>query len=85
MDLRHDETSRRFTLATAQGEAVLEYTNDGNRVDFTHTFVPSTLRGQGIAEKLVRAGLSWAKERGLGVDASCSYVTAFLQRHPELG
>ena len=48
---------------------------------FTHTFVPDAMRGKGVAEMLVRAGLAGARERGRSVVAECSYVARFIERH----
>ena len=48
-------------------------------VVITFTFVPESLRGQGIAEKLVRTGLAWAREQGYQIEASCWYVRRFLR------
>lgn len=49
-------------------------------IDFKSTFVPNELRGKGIAEQLVRAGLSWAKDQGYKIETSCWYVEKFLRR-----
>src|SRR5690606_25189677 len=76
----HDERAQRFSLATEAGEAGLEYQRRLRQVNFTHTFVPPALRGQGVAEILVRAGLAWARQQGLAVEADCSYVARFLDR-----
>ena len=76
----HEAEQSRFILAVGSSEAVLEYTwiNEG-AVDFCHTFVPKEGRGSGVAEKLVRAGLVWAKQQSLQIQASCWYVKKFLQ------
>lgn len=81
MDVTHDTAGHRFLIRTETGEAVLEYTADENPIVFTHTFVPPALRGQGIAEKLVRTGLAWARETGRPITATCSYVARFLERN----
>jgi predicted GNAT family acetyltransferase len=52
-------------------------------VVFTHTFVPPELRGRGLAEKLVRAGLDWTRAQGFRAVPQCSYVDAYIRRHPE--
>ncbi len=52
---------------------------DNNTIDFTHTFVPFRVRGQGHAEALVEVGLSWAKQQGYEIQASCWYVEKFLK------
>ena len=84
MNPHHDQAARRFTLTFPEGEARLDYDRPTDkRVVFTHTFVPSTLRGRGLAEALVRCGLTWARSQGLVIETSCSYVAVFLERHPE--
>ena len=82
--VHHDTARGAFTVREDGTEAVLEYTrSDASTVAFVHTLVPPALRGRGIAERLVTAGLSWAREQRLSVTAQCSYVAGFLERHPE--
>jgi hypothetical protein len=82
--VRHNPAQHRFEAIVDGRLAVAEYSLGGSQVFFTHTFVPPELRGRGLAEKLVRAGLDWARAEGRRVVPQCSYVAAFLQRHPEL-
>jgi predicted GNAT family acetyltransferase len=82
MELTHHENARRFVLPTPHGDAVLEYTRTADEISITHTFVPSELRGQGVADKLMRAAIAWAREQRLHVTASCSYAAIWLERHP---
>jgi len=80
MDIQHDIERQRFVLQTDGGEATLEYRLlPGNGIDFSHTFVPPALRGRGIAEKLVRTGLSWARSQEYEIRASCWYVQRFIR------
>jgi uncharacterized protein len=82
--VRHDPVRGAFLVVEDGAESVLEYVASGpSAVAFVHTFVPPALRGRGIAERLVAAGLTWARAQGLRVIASCSYVAAYLGRHPE--
>ncbi len=84
MDVTHDANRHCFQISQPEGEAVLEYVPTGSRqVTFTHTFVPPALRGRGLAEALVKAGLAWARQESLAVGASCSYVERYLERHPQ--
>ena len=76
--VHHPERSC-FTIDSQGVESILQYQRHGNEVDFTRTYVPSELRGQGLAEKLVRQGLRWAKTEGLHIHASCWYVAKFLK------
>jgi predicted GNAT family acetyltransferase len=77
----HQPDQQRFILQVNGDEAVLEYRLlPDNGIDFTYTFVPEVLRRQGIAEKLVRTGLAWAREQGYEMQTSCWYVARFLKR-----
>ncbi|MBT1446184.1 N-acetyltransferase [Shewanella sp. JM162201] len=77
-EIIHQQDQQVFLLSRDGAEARLEYRRHGDDVDFSRTFVPPELRGQGLAEHLVRHGLSWAKQQGLAVSASCWYVQKFL-------
>ena len=46
-----------------------------------HTFVDKSLRGQGIASKLVQAAVDEIKKRGGQVQATCSYAKKWLEKH----
>jgi predicted GNAT family acetyltransferase len=48
-------------------------------IDFNSTFVPPAFRGKGLAEKLVRAGIKWAKGQGYELHASCWYAAKFIR------
>jgi len=48
-----------------------------------HTWVPRSLRGQGIAQALVERLMDDARARGVRVVLRCSYVRALAARHPE--
>jgi uncharacterized protein len=74
----HQLESQRFIVQQEGKEAVLAYQIHGNQIDFNSTFVPPEFRGQGIAEKLVRTGIAWAKEQGYELQASCWYAAKFL-------
>jgi len=76
----HQSQQHRFVSQVDDHEAVLEYRLlPDNAIDFTRTFVPEALRGQGIAEKLVRTGFAWAREQGYEIQASCWYAKRFLR------
>lgn len=48
-----------------------------------HTFVDSSLRGQGVAGELVKKAVDKIMADGNKIAATCSYAAAWLQRHPE--
>jgi hypothetical protein len=80
MDIDHQAEHFRFVSVVDNQQARLEYElMPRHGVNFTYTFVPEALRGRGIAEKLVRTGLAWAREQGFEIEASCWYVQRFLR------
>ncbi|GAA0781448.1 GNAT family N-acetyltransferase [Castellaniella ginsengisoli] len=81
--IRHEEAARRFTWTEDGQLCVLDYTLEGAVASFTHTGVPAPVGGRGIAADLVRAGLDTARARGWRVRPLCSYVAAYVKRHPE--
>jgi predicted GNAT family acetyltransferase len=81
--VRHNAARRRYELQVGGELAVCDYDLDGDRMVFTHTLVPPALRGRGLAERLVRAGLATAQEEHRQVVPACSYVAAFIARHRE--
>ena len=79
----HDPAAGRFELRLDghRGEALYQLI-DGV-MWLTHTEVPWPLRGRGLAATLVRAALDHARAQGLKVQPACSYVRAYMRRHPE--
>ena len=79
----HNAARQRFE-ATVEGRlCVADYQMRGDVMWMTHTGVPSAVGGRGIAAELVRVALDWAATQGHRVMPSCSYVDAYMQRHPE--
>lgn len=79
----HQSESQRFCIHQSGAEAVLAYQLNEHRIHFTHTYVPDSMRGQGVAEKLVRTGLNWAREQGYEITTSCWYVDKFMRKEAD--
>ncbi len=79
----HNHDARRFEVRFDENLALLSYSRSGDRLILDHTFVPPAMRGGGVAAMLVRATLEEARRRGWRVVPRCSYVAAFIHRHPE--
>lgn len=83
VNVSHNEAAQRFEAAVGGFLAVAEYRREGRRIIFTHTEVPPELRGQGLAAKLVRTALDYARDAGLTVVPLCWYVDSFIRRNSE--
>jgi predicted GNAT family acetyltransferase len=78
-----NEDENQFELHTKDGTAFLEFIREGEKLFLTHTETPEALRGQGIAAELVKQSLQRAKDNGLTVVPSCSFVAKYVNNHPE--
>lgn len=76
--VEHQMEYNRFLLSQDGHDCVLEYQISDDRINFSSTYVPPELRNHGLAEKLVRAGLKWARDNGYQITATCWYVQKFL-------
>ena len=82
-DIRHNQERQRFETTVDGQLCVADYQLRGDVMWMTHTGVPQAVGGRGIAAGLVRAALDWAAAQGYRVEPSCSYVAAYMRRHPE--
>jgi predicted GNAT family acetyltransferase len=81
--IRDNKAEHRFEMDAAGELAVAYYRLAPGVMTFTHTEVPAALWGQGIGSRLVRGALESARMQGLKVVPGCSFVSAYLARHPE--
>ena len=81
--IHHKPEQGRFEVQLDGDAAYLEYLDRGKTLVMTHTFVPPSLRGKGLAGQLTRSALDFARREGKSVDPQCSYVAAWLDQHAE--
>jgi hypothetical protein len=81
--VRDNPALSRFELEADGVTAVANYRLAGGVMTFTHTEVPPHARGGGIASRLIAGALAAARARELKVVARCSFVSAYIERHPE--
>lgn len=88
--ITHEVTASggRFVYRDGASEAELTYATTGanagaTRVIADHTYVPDSMRGQGVAAKLVDALIATARADGWTILPRCSYVVSAFKRHPE--
>ena len=81
--VRDNKAQHRFEMDAGSNIAVAHYRREPGIIMFTHTEVPAVLQGQGIGSRLVRGALEAARADGRRVISRCSFVSAYLGRHPE--
>jgi hypothetical protein len=83
IEVTHNEAAQRFEALVDGRLCRCDYRLAGAVMQIVHTEVPPQLQGRGMAARLVRAALAHAQTRGLKVLPLCSYVRAYMQRHPQ--
>lgn len=85
LEVRDQPDDRRYEVwAGGERAGFAAYQLHEDRIVFTHTEVADRFEGQGVASTLVREALDDVRRRGgLGVQAPCPYVAAWVERHPE--
>jgi uncharacterized protein len=67
------------------GEAIayVDYSRAPGVTTLHYARVPDELAGAGLGSALARAALEAVRQRGDRVVAACSFIAAYLKRHPE--
>ncbi len=76
----------RIWLPGEQGHTLAEvlYPAAGEgTVSITHTFVDDSLRGQGVAGKLMEAVAQELRRKDKKAKLTCSYAAGWFPKHPE--
>jgi len=79
----HNPDENRFETTIDGHLSKLDYLQNGNNFVITHVGVHPSLRGQGVAGKIVEVGLEYARKNSFRVVPMCSYAAAYIRRHPE--
>ena len=82
-EVRDNPDKQRYELAVEGGLVFADYRRQGDKLLTVHTETPPALQGQGLAGQLVKAMLADVRARGLKIVPLCSYIVAYLERHPE--
>ncbi len=74
----------RYELHVGEAPAgLISYRLDGDTIALVHTEIVPARREKGLGERLVAAALADIRARGLRVVPLCSFVAAYIRRHPE--
>jgi predicted GNAT family acetyltransferase len=80
----HDRDASRYDIYVGPSRGgSAEYDLVDGVMIFTHTVTSPSLRGRGLAARVVGRALDDAKAAGLHVVPQCWYVAQFIDRHPE--
>jgi uncharacterized protein len=81
--IENNTVTHRFEARFPGGVAVLRYHYDATgSLVLDHTEVPALLRHRGVATRLARTALEFARDHQLVVVPVCPFVVAYLHQHP---
>ncbi|MDS1142166.1 GNAT family N-acetyltransferase [Pusillimonas sp. SM2304] len=81
--VQHHQAAQRFEWTEDGILSELDYELQNGVMSILHTGVPEAVGGRGIAADLAKAALDTAREQGWLVRPVCSYVAAYIKKHPE--
>jgi predicted GNAT family acetyltransferase len=80
---RNRERSRYEIVIDGQVAGVADYRETGTAVVFPHRESAASMRGRGVAGKLIRAALDDVRVMKRTVVPRCWFVAQFIDDHPE--
>jgi uncharacterized protein len=80
----HNEEAHRFEATVDGQRALINYRLFPGKIVFDHTEVPEPFEGKGLAARLTRTALEFARSHHLLVAPLCPYVSAYIRRHPDV-
>lgn len=81
--IKHNNDSHRFEVHLDDHMGYLSYLLKDGVINYNHTIVPQALGGRGIGTELVKYALAYARVHHLKVIPACSFVEAYIVKHPE--
>lgn len=82
-DERHGALGQYHLIVDGTEVGELDYRDHRGRRVVTHTGVRPAFEGRGLASRLVRRALDDVRAEQILVVPQCSYVAAYLDRHPQ--
>jgi len=84
ISISDNKEKNRFETTIDDKTGFIDYKRKDEVIHLTHTEVPKELEGKGIGSALVKHALQATKDEGKKVISHCSFVSGYIERHPEL-
>ncbi|PJF26124.1 MAG: N-acetyltransferase [Phototrophicales bacterium] len=83
LDVVNNTAKSRFEVQVGADLAMIEYQIAGTTIIFTHTEVPTAFEGMGIANKMAKVALNFARDHGYRIQPACPFIAAYIRRYKE--
>lgn len=64
--------------------AYIDYQWHQDTLILLYVYVPIPFRGKGYSKALIEFALQYARDRNVKVSVYCSFISRYMQLHPEL-
>lgn len=81
--VEHNSAAQQFELRVGNLLCLLQYRLRDGKMIVYHTEVPPPIQNRGLAERMTKAALEFARAENLKVEPRCPYTAAFLRRHQQ--
>ena len=82
-EIRQNIALHRYEFDVDGGVALAFYRLADGIMTFTHTEVPTALRGRGLGSQMMRGVLANVRAQKLKVVPACPFVADYIKRNPE--
>ena len=82
-DIVHDEQAKRFETSIDGQTGYISYQERDDKLVYDHTIVPQELGGRGVGSALVKHALNYARDNNKKIVPQCSFVSSYIDKHPE--
>lgn len=78
-----NEAAHQLELRVDGHVSKISYDIEGDKVYLASAVVPPELRNRGIAAAMTEKALHWVEDQNRKAIPLCSYIVAYVHRHPE--
>lgn len=82
-DVVDNTTDHQFEIKLDGQTAFAEYRLVHGAIILPHTVVPEAFEGKGVASRLAKYAMQYARDHDLKVIPLCPFMAAYMTKHPE--
>ena len=83
IEIVHNGAAKRFETSIDGHIGYISYKERDDKLVYDHTIVPQELGGRGVGSALVKQALNYARENDKKVVPQCSFVSSYIDKHPD--
>jgi uncharacterized protein len=81
--VEHNSSAQQFELQVGDRLCLLQYRIANGKMIIFRTEVPEPIQRRGLAARMTRTALDFARTQNLKVEPRCPYTAAYFRKHQE--